>query len=115
MFCLSSQLSPEDYREHAYTCMPEEVDIDVSSGFHSCMTQCSIQLYIKGHNSLLFSLQTKLSRLCEQDKVVRTQEDKLQQLYREKVTKHNTVIITFSHKTVRNAHKDVVPSGNKIN
>ncbi|XP_053174571.1 pleckstrin homology domain-containing family A member 5-like isoform X1 [Scomber japonicus] len=50
-------LSPEDYREHAYTCMPEEVDID-----------------------------TKLSRLCEQDKLVRTQEEKLQQLYREKHT-----------------------------
>ncbi|KAM7396925.1 hypothetical protein PAMP_019928 [Pampus punctatissimus] len=50
-------LNPEDYREHAYTCMPEEVDID-----------------------------TKLSRLCEQDKLVRTQEDKLQQLYREKHT-----------------------------
>ncbi|XP_035858814.1 pleckstrin homology domain-containing family A member 5-like isoform X24 [Sander lucioperca] len=50
-------LSPEDYRERAYTCMPEEVDID-----------------------------TKLSRLCEQDKAVRTQEDKLQQLYREKHT-----------------------------
>uniref|UniRef100_A0A7N8WHN5 Pleckstrin homology domain containing A5 n=1 Tax=Mastacembelus armatus TaxID=205130 RepID=A0A7N8WHN5_9TELE len=33
-----------------------------------------------------FSTQTKLSRLCEQDKVVRTQEDKLQQLYREKHT-----------------------------
>uniref|UniRef100_A0A665UJ36 Pleckstrin homology domain containing A5 n=1 Tax=Echeneis naucrates TaxID=173247 RepID=A0A665UJ36_ECHNA len=29
---------------------------------------------------------TKLSMLCEQDKVVRTQEDKLQQLYREKHT-----------------------------
>ncbi|XP_035521054.1 pleckstrin homology domain-containing family A member 5 isoform X7 [Morone saxatilis] len=54
---LDNQLSPEDYREHAYTCMPEEVDID-----------------------------TKLSRLCEQDKLVRTQEDKLQQLYREKHT-----------------------------
>ncbi|XP_044213633.1 pleckstrin homology domain-containing family A member 5-like isoform X2 [Thunnus albacares] len=51
------KLSPEDYREHAYPCMPEEVDID-----------------------------TKLSRLCEQDKLVRTQEDKLQQLYREKHT-----------------------------
>ncbi|XP_070686154.1 pleckstrin homology domain-containing family A member 5-like isoform X3 [Pempheris klunzingeri] len=50
-------LSPEDYREHAYTCMPEEMDID-----------------------------TKLSRLCEQDKMVRTQDDKLQQLYREKHT-----------------------------
>ncbi|XP_067358019.1 pleckstrin homology domain-containing family A member 5-like isoform X24 [Channa argus] len=54
---LDNQLSPEDYREHAYTCMPEEVDID-----------------------------TKLSMLCEHDKVVRTQEDKLQQLYREKHT-----------------------------
>uniref|UniRef100_A0A8C9XKZ0 Pleckstrin homology domain containing A5 n=1 Tax=Sander lucioperca TaxID=283035 RepID=A0A8C9XKZ0_SANLU len=54
---LDNQLSPEDYRERAYTCMPEEVDID-----------------------------TKLSRLCEQDKAVRTQEDKLQQLYREKHT-----------------------------
>ncbi|XP_073328352.1 pleckstrin homology domain-containing family A member 5-like isoform X4 [Pagrus major] len=54
---LYQQLSPEDYRERAYTCMPEEVDID-----------------------------TKLSRLCEQDKLVRTQEEKLQQLYREKHT-----------------------------
>ncbi|XP_039664282.1 pleckstrin homology domain-containing family A member 5-like isoform X25 [Perca fluviatilis] len=54
---LDNQLSPEEYRERAYTCMPEEVDID-----------------------------TKLSRLCEQDKAVRTQEDKLQQLYREKHT-----------------------------
>ncbi|XP_028440056.1 pleckstrin homology domain-containing family A member 5 isoform X5 [Perca flavescens] len=51
------KLSPEEYRERTYTCMPEEVDID-----------------------------TKLSRLCEQDKAVRTQEDKLQQLYREKHT-----------------------------
>ncbi|XP_054476540.1 pleckstrin homology domain-containing family A member 5-like isoform X5 [Anoplopoma fimbria] len=50
-------LNPEDYRDHAYTCVTEEVDID-----------------------------TKLSRLCEQDKVVRTQEDKLHQLYREKHT-----------------------------
>ncbi|XP_032379676.1 pleckstrin homology domain-containing family A member 5 isoform X22 [Etheostoma spectabile] len=54
---LDNQLSPEEYRERAYTCMPEEVDID-----------------------------TKLSRLCEQDKAVRTQEDKLQQMYREKHT-----------------------------
>ncbi|KAM3609308.1 uncharacterized protein V6R79_012877 [Siganus canaliculatus] len=46
----------EDYREHAYTCMPED-DVD-----------------------------SKLSRLCEQDKIVRTQESKLQQLYREKHT-----------------------------
>ncbi|CAK6961607.1 pleckstrin homology domain-containing family A member 5-like isoform X5 [Scomber scombrus] len=54
---LDNQLNPEDYREHAYSCMPEEVDID-----------------------------TKLSRLCEQDKLVSTQEEKLQQLYREKHT-----------------------------
>ncbi|KAL6106528.1 plekha5 [Pungitius sinensis] len=50
-------LGPEDYRDLAYTRAAEEADID-----------------------------TKLSRLCEQDKVVRTQEDKLQQLYREKHT-----------------------------
>uniref|UniRef100_UPI003AABE6E5 pleckstrin homology domain-containing family A member 5-like isoform X3 n=1 Tax=Centroberyx gerrardi TaxID=166262 RepID=UPI003AABE6E5 len=54
---LYQQLSPEDYREHAYMCRPEEVDIDA-----------------------------KLSRLCEQEKVVGTQEDKLQQLHREKHT-----------------------------
>ncbi|XP_056271704.1 pleckstrin homology domain-containing family A member 5-like isoform X8 [Pseudoliparis swirei] len=54
---LYQQLSPEDYRDHAYTRVPEEVDID-----------------------------NKLSRLCEQEKVVRTQEEKLQQLYREKHT-----------------------------
>ncbi|XP_045544471.1 pleckstrin homology domain-containing family A member 5 isoform X11 [Salmo salar] len=54
---LDNQMSPEDYREHAYMCSPEEVDIDA-----------------------------KLSRLCEQDKVVRIREDKLQQLHREKHT-----------------------------
>uniref|UniRef100_A0A8C6P4C7 Pleckstrin homology domain containing A5 n=1 Tax=Nothobranchius furzeri TaxID=105023 RepID=A0A8C6P4C7_NOTFU len=53
----SKTLSPEDYRDQVYTCVPEEVDID-----------------------------TKLSRLCEHDKVVRTHEEKLQQLYREKHT-----------------------------
>ncbi|XP_069019409.1 pleckstrin homology domain-containing family A member 5-like isoform X12 [Embiotoca jacksoni] len=54
---LDNQLSPEDYREQAYTCMPEDLDTD-----------------------------SKLSRLCEQDKMVQTQEEKLQQLYREKHT-----------------------------
>ncbi|XP_069551219.1 pleckstrin homology domain-containing family A member 5 isoform X3 [Brachyistius frenatus] len=54
---LYQQLSPEDYREQAYTCMPEDLDTD-----------------------------SKLSRLCEQDKMVQTQEEKLQQLYREKHT-----------------------------
>uniref|UniRef100_A0A3Q4G7F1 Pleckstrin homology domain containing A5 n=1 Tax=Neolamprologus brichardi TaxID=32507 RepID=A0A3Q4G7F1_NEOBR len=53
---LYQQVRP-NYREQAYTCMPEEVDTD-----------------------------TKLSMLCEQDKMVRIQEEKLQQLYREKHT-----------------------------
>ncbi|KAK7129638.1 hypothetical protein R3I93_019322 [Phoxinus phoxinus] len=52
-----TQMSPEDYRENTYLYKPEELDIDA-----------------------------KLSRLCEQDKVVRTQEEKLQQLHREKHT-----------------------------
>ncbi|XP_051974233.1 pleckstrin homology domain-containing family A member 5 isoform X12 [Xyrauchen texanus] len=50
-------LSPEDYRDNTYLYRSEELDIDA-----------------------------KLSRLCEQDKVVRTQEEKLQQLHREKHT-----------------------------
>ncbi|XP_067247545.1 pleckstrin homology domain-containing family A member 5 isoform X10 [Chanodichthys erythropterus] len=54
---LSKQMSPEEYRENTYLYKPEELDIDA-----------------------------KLSRLCEQDKVVRTQEEKLQQLHREKHT-----------------------------
>ncbi|XP_065129533.1 pleckstrin homology domain-containing family A member 5 isoform X22 [Paramisgurnus dabryanus] len=52
-----TQISPEEYRESSYSYRPEELDIDA-----------------------------KLSRLCEQDKVVRTQEEKLQQLHREKHT-----------------------------
>ncbi|XP_073802639.1 pleckstrin homology domain-containing family A member 5 isoform X44 [Danio rerio] len=54
---LDSQMSPEEYRENTYMYRPEELDVDA-----------------------------KLSRLCEQDKVVRTQEEKLQQLHREKHT-----------------------------
>ncbi|XP_034443442.1 pleckstrin homology domain-containing family A member 5-like isoform X6 [Hippoglossus hippoglossus] len=50
-------LGQDDYREHAYTFMPGEMDID-----------------------------SKLSLLCEQDKMVGTHEEKLQQLYREKHT-----------------------------
>ncbi|XP_058629565.1 pleckstrin homology domain-containing family A member 5 isoform X13 [Onychostoma macrolepis] len=52
-----TQISPEEYRENTYLYRPEELDIDA-----------------------------KLSRLCEQDKVVRNQEEKLQQLHREKHT-----------------------------
>uniref|UniRef100_A0A9J7YV68 Pleckstrin homology domain containing, family A member 5 n=1 Tax=Cyprinus carpio carpio TaxID=630221 RepID=A0A9J7YV68_CYPCA len=54
---LSKQMSPEEYRENTYLYRPEELDIDA-----------------------------KLSRLCEQDKVVRNQAEKLQQLHREKHT-----------------------------
>uniref|UniRef100_A0A674MTR8 Pleckstrin homology domain containing A5 n=1 Tax=Takifugu rubripes TaxID=31033 RepID=A0A674MTR8_TAKRU len=50
-------LGPDDYRDYAYTCLPEEMDVD-----------------------------SKLSRMCELDKILRTQEEKLQQLYREKHT-----------------------------
>nr|XP_046184949.1 pleckstrin homology domain-containing family A member 5-like isoform X2 [Oncorhynchus gorbuscha] len=53
---LDSQISPEDYKDNSYSHQRPE-DID-----------------------------TKLSRLCEQDQVVRTQEEKLQQLHREKHT-----------------------------
>ncbi|XP_027887561.1 pleckstrin homology domain-containing family A member 5-like isoform X4 [Xiphophorus couchianus] len=51
------QMSPEDYREPVYTYMPDVEDID-----------------------------SIISRLCEQDKVVKMQEEKLQQLLREKHT-----------------------------
>ncbi|XP_008410139.1 pleckstrin homology domain-containing family A member 5-like isoform X7 [Poecilia reticulata] len=54
---LDNQMSPEDYREPVYTYMPEVEDID-----------------------------SIISRLCEQDKVVKMQEEKLQQLLREKHT-----------------------------
>ncbi|XP_049422994.1 pleckstrin homology domain-containing family A member 5-like isoform X3 [Epinephelus fuscoguttatus] len=54
---LDSQISPEDYKDSSFIQRNEEADID-----------------------------TKLSRLCEQDKAVRMQEEKLQQLHREKHT-----------------------------
>ncbi|XP_010775730.1 pleckstrin homology domain-containing family A member 5-like isoform X2 [Notothenia coriiceps] len=54
---LYQQVSPDDHKEGSFIQRTEEPDID-----------------------------TKLSRLCEQDKAVRLQEDKLQQLHREKHT-----------------------------
>ncbi|XP_026083789.1 pleckstrin homology domain-containing family A member 5-like isoform X22 [Carassius auratus] len=54
---LDSQMSSEEYRENTFLYRPEELDIDA-----------------------------KLSRLCEQDKVVRNHAEKLQQLHREKHT-----------------------------
>ncbi|XP_056223888.1 pleckstrin homology domain-containing family A member 5-like isoform X13 [Seriola aureovittata] len=54
---LYQQISPDDFKEGALVQRTEEADID-----------------------------TKLSRLCEQDKAVRMQEEKLQQLHREKHT-----------------------------
>ncbi|XP_053364198.1 pleckstrin homology domain-containing family A member 5 isoform X10 [Clarias gariepinus] len=52
-----AKMSPEAYSDSGYGYRPEELDVDA-----------------------------KLSRLCEQGKVVRTQEEKLQQLHREKHT-----------------------------
>uniref|UniRef100_A0AAY4D6K6 PH domain-containing protein n=1 Tax=Denticeps clupeoides TaxID=299321 RepID=A0AAY4D6K6_9TELE len=43
-------------------------------------------MYVDGQSLMSDLVQAKLSRLCEQDKVVRMQEDKLQQLHREKHT-----------------------------
>ncbi|XP_040885825.1 pleckstrin homology domain-containing family A member 5-like isoform X8 [Toxotes jaculatrix] len=54
---LDSQISPDDYKDGSFVPRTEEADID-----------------------------TKLSRLCEQDKSVKMQEEKLQQLHREKHT-----------------------------
>ncbi|XP_076578213.1 pleckstrin homology domain-containing family A member 5-like isoform X4 [Chaetodon auriga] len=54
---LDSQVSPEDYKDSSFIQSTEKADID-----------------------------TKLSRLCEQDKAVKMQEEKLQQLHREKHT-----------------------------
>ncbi|XP_020500308.1 pleckstrin homology domain-containing family A member 5 isoform X4 [Labrus bergylta] len=51
------KISPDDYKDGSFAQRTEEADID-----------------------------TKLSRLCEQDKAVRMQEEKLQQLHREKHT-----------------------------
>ncbi|XP_067345867.1 pleckstrin homology domain-containing family A member 5 isoform X5 [Channa argus] len=53
----NAKISPDDYKDGSFTQHTEETDID-----------------------------TKLSRLCEQDKAVRMQEEKLQQLHREKHT-----------------------------
>ncbi|KAF1372679.1 hypothetical protein PFLUV_G00268410 [Perca fluviatilis] len=52
---LYQQISPDDFKDGSFIPRTEEADID-----------------------------TKLSRLCEQDKAVRMQEEKLQQLHREK-------------------------------
>uniref|UniRef100_A0A671K571 Pleckstrin homology domain-containing family A member 5-like n=1 Tax=Sinocyclocheilus anshuiensis TaxID=1608454 RepID=A0A671K571_9TELE len=71
-------MSPEEYRENTYSFRPEELDID-----------------------------TKLSRLCEQDKVVRAQEEKLQQLHREKHTLE-TALLSASQEIEMSAENPVV-------
>uniref|UniRef100_A0A8C5G946 Pleckstrin homology domain-containing family A member 5-like n=1 Tax=Gouania willdenowi TaxID=441366 RepID=A0A8C5G946_GOUWI len=49
--------------------------------------QCELYTWrFKVSYRVTFFLQIKLSRLCEQDKLVRIQDDKVQQLYREKHT-----------------------------
>ncbi|XP_069375804.1 pleckstrin homology domain-containing family A member 5-like isoform X4 [Paralichthys olivaceus] len=54
---LYQQVSPDDFKDSSFSQRTEEADVD-----------------------------TKLSRLCEQDKAVRMQEEKMQQLHREKHT-----------------------------
>ncbi|XP_029317421.1 pleckstrin homology domain-containing family A member 5-like isoform X4 [Cottoperca gobio] len=54
---LYQQITPDEFKDSSFTQRTDEADID-----------------------------TKLSRLCEQDKAVRMQEEKLQQLHREKHT-----------------------------
>ncbi|XP_030005959.1 pleckstrin homology domain-containing family A member 5-like isoform X1 [Sphaeramia orbicularis] len=54
---LYQQVSPDEYKDGSFIQRTEDVDVD-----------------------------TKLSRLCEQDKAVKMQEEKLQQLHREKHT-----------------------------
>ncbi|XP_016134801.1 pleckstrin homology domain-containing family A member 5-like isoform X6 [Sinocyclocheilus grahami] len=73
----SQQMSPEEYRENTYSFRPEELDIDA-----------------------------KLSRLCEQDKVVRAQEEKLQQLHREKHTLE-TALLSASQEIEMSAENPV--------
>uniref|UniRef100_A0A672TDK3 Pleckstrin homology domain-containing family A member 5-like n=1 Tax=Sinocyclocheilus grahami TaxID=75366 RepID=A0A672TDK3_SINGR len=74
---LYQQMSPEEYRENTYSFRPEELDIDA-----------------------------KLSRLCEQDKVVRAQEEKLQQLHREKHTLE-TALLSASQEIEMSAENPV--------
>lgn len=62
----------------------DEADVDV----RNCQTHSLTHLYWPIFRSVFVCVctcQTKLSRLCEQDKAVRTQEEKMQQLHREKV------------------------------
>ncbi|XP_069048786.1 pleckstrin homology domain-containing family A member 5 isoform X16 [Lepisosteus oculatus] len=68
-------MSQDEYRDAPYVYRPEELDIDA-----------------------------KLSRLCEQDKVVRTQEEKLQQLHSEKHTLEQA-LLAASQEIEMNADK----------
>nr|XP_015207563.1 PREDICTED: pleckstrin homology domain-containing family A member 5 isoform X11 [Lepisosteus oculatus] len=72
---LYQQMSQDEYRDAPYVYRPEELDIDA-----------------------------KLSRLCEQDKVVRTQEEKLQQLHSEKHTLEQA-LLAASQEIEMNADK----------
>uniref|UniRef100_A0A673MWD5 Pleckstrin homology domain-containing family A member 5-like n=1 Tax=Sinocyclocheilus rhinocerous TaxID=307959 RepID=A0A673MWD5_9TELE len=58
------------------------------------------------HLTLTLPLQAKLSRLCEQDKVVRAQEEKLQQLHREKHTLE-TALLSASQEIEMSAENPV--------
>ncbi|XP_072233977.1 pleckstrin homology domain-containing family A member 5 isoform X6 [Leuresthes tenuis] len=74
---LYQQVNPDDFKEGTFTQHTDEADID-----------------------------TKLSRLCEQDKVVRMQEEKLQQLHREKHTLE-TALLSASQELSEQSISDV--------
>ncbi|XP_046729335.1 pleckstrin homology domain-containing family A member 5 isoform X9 [Silurus meridionalis] len=64
-------------------------DVSIDRRYRAHLAKMSPEAYsdsIYGYRSEELDVDAKLSRLCEQGKVVRTQEEKLQQLHREKHT-----------------------------
>ncbi|KAK7895679.1 hypothetical protein WMY93_021004 [Mugilogobius chulae] len=55
-------------------------------------------------------IDTKLSRLCEQDKVVRTHEEKVQQLHREKHTLETALLSASQELSEQSLHSTQTPS-----
>lgn len=96
-------MSPDDLTDGAVVQQTDQVDIDVRTSTIidrqlelsrvcvcmclcvfmcvSCVFMCVSCMFM----CVFFVFQTQLSRLCEQDQAVRLQEEKLQQLLREKV------------------------------
>lgn len=77
------QVPLDDYKDSSFVQHTDNADIDVRPAPPALLSVLSEQVeFIHGCVCLC---QSKLSRLCEQDKAVRMQEEKLQQLHREKV------------------------------